>query len=139
MQTNFDEFLGVKKKKMLTDLAVVTRPVAPSNPCTPSPCGNNAICTERNGAGACKCMEEYYGDPYVGCRPECVFNDDCPHNRACVSNKCRDPCPGVCGLNAECRVTHHNPVCSCLQGYVGDPLKACRLSKQNVRHLSSSP
>ena len=105
----------------------------PSNPCTPSPCGNNAICTERNGAGACKCMEEYYGDPYVGCRPECVFNDDCPHNKACISNKCRDPCPGVCGLNAECRVTHHNPVCSCLQGYVGDPLKACRLAPSKRR------
>jgi len=104
-------------------VAIEYEPVAP---CSPSPCGANAVCRERNGAGACTCLEQYFGDPYVGCRPECVMNEDCPYDRACAGNKCRDPCPGTCGLNADCRVMHHNPVCMCRPGYTGDPLGACR-------------
>ena len=29
-----------------------------------------------------------------------------------MQQKCRDPCPGLCGANAECRVTNHNPICN---------------------------
>lgn len=94
-------------------------------PCHPSPCGSNAICTERNGAGACACLPDYIGDPYSGCRPECVTNNDCPSHRACLNNKCKDPCPGVYGPNAECRVLNHSPQCNCLIGFTGNPLSAC--------------
>lgn len=97
----------------------------PINPCNPSPCGVNAICKERNGVGSCTCLHEYYGDPYNECRPECTLNSDCAKNRACVNNKCRDPCPGVCGINAECSVINHSPTCSCLDGYIGNALTAC--------------
>jgi hypothetical protein len=38
-----------------------------------------------------------------------------------------DPCPGTCGLNAECRVVNHAPSCSCLPGYTGNPLNSCNL------------
>lgn len=99
----------------------------PHYPCNPSPCGANAVCKERNGAGSCICLPEYIGDPYTGCRPECVLNTDCTRDRACVNNKCRDPCPGICGLNAECRVVNHAPSCACLPGYTGNPLSACQL------------
>ena len=85
------------------------------------------MCKERNGAGSCTCLPEYTGDPYTGCRPECVMNTDCPRDRACVNNKCVDPCPGTCGLNAECRVVNHAPTCSCLPGYSGNALQACHL------------
>lgn len=61
--------------------------------------GPNSECIQRNGAGSCKCIQDYIGDPYVGCRPECVLSSDCPTHRACIKNKCVDPCPGVCGLN----------------------------------------
>lgn len=75
------------------------------NPCSPSPCGANAVCKERNGAGSCLCLPEYFGDPYTGCRPECVQNSECDRSKACINNKCKDPCPGVCGINAsKCRV-----------------------------------
>ena len=100
---------------------------APLNPCNPSPCGANAVCKERNGAGSCTCLPEYTGDPYAGCRPECVLNTDCDRAKACVRNKCVDPCPGTCGLNAECRVVNHAPSCSCLPGYTGNPLSSCHL------------
>ena len=99
----------------------------PVDPCIPSPCGANAVCKTRNGAGSCICLPEYYGDPYTGCRPECVTNSDCDRSKACLNNKCRDPCPGTCGLNAECRVVNHSPSCSCLPGYIGDPITACHL------------
>lgn len=98
----------------------------PRDPCTPSPCGPNALCRNRHGAGSCVCAPGYFGDPWAGCRPECVLNSDCPWDRACINNKCRDPCPGACGLNAECRVSHHTPVCFCLQGHTGNPLASCR-------------
>ena len=97
------------------------------NPCLPSPCGSNAVCSERNKAAACQCIPEYFGDPYVACRPECVVNSDCPSNKACQRNKCIDPCPGTCGINAECNVRNHIAMCVCLPGYIGDPFVSCKL------------
>lgn len=94
-------------------------------PCMPSPCGSNAVCREQNGAGACQCLPEYFGNPYEGCRPECVGNSDCPSNRACVQNKCTDPCPGTCGQNADCQVVNHVPSCTCRIGFTGDPYRYC--------------
>lgn len=116
----------------------ITAVEAPRDPCNPSPCGTNAICKEHNGAGACLCLPEYSGDPYTGCRPECVLNTDCSKARACVRNKCVDPCPGACGLNAECRVVNHGPSCSCLPGYMGNPLSTCSLPPAARKLLSLS-
>ena len=104
-------------------------------PCNPSPCGANAVCKERNGAGSCVCLPEYFGDPYTGCRPECVINSDCDRSKACVNNKCKDPCPGTCGINAECHVVNHAPSCSCLPGYIGDPNSACHRPPQSKNIL----
>lgn len=95
------------------------------NPCQPSPCGTNAICKEQNGAGSCTCLPEYIGNPYDGCRPECVLNSDCPSNKACIKNKCDNPCAGTCGQNADCQVINHLPSCSCRPGYTGDPFRYC--------------
>lgn len=97
----------------------------PRNPCNPSPCGANSVCKEYNGAGSCSCLQDYFGDPYVGCRPECIMNNDCPRDKACLGQKCRDPCPGSCGINAECQVINHNPSCSCVPGYTGNALRVC--------------
>lgn len=108
----------------------------PSMPCNPSPCGANAICKERNGAGSCACVSEFYGDPYTGCRPECVMNTDCPRSLSCINNKCKDPCPGTCGINAECRVVNHSPTCTCFNGYIGNALSACSLPSKNYFFIS---
>lgn len=99
----------------------------PASPCIPSPCGVNAECREQNGAGACVCSADYIGNPYEGCRPECVLNSDCPSNKACLKNKCQDPCPGTCGQNADCQVINHLPSCTCRPGYTGDPFNYCNL------------
>lgn len=102
-------------------IAIVERPT----PCSPSPCGANAVCKEHNSAGSCACLPDYVGNPYEGCRPECILNSDCSSDRACIRNKCQDPCPGTCGQNAACQVTNHLPSCTCFDGYSGDPFRLC--------------
>lgn len=95
-------------------------------PCKPSPCGSNSVCTERNGAGSCACLPNYVGDPYTGCRPECIQNSDCPFDKSCLNTKCVNPCAGSCAPIAECRVQHHQPVCSCPTGYIGNAIVRCQ-------------
>lgn len=102
------------------------------DPCNPSPCGLNALC--RDG-GSCTCPPDYQGDPYRSCRPECVQNSDCPLNRACSNNRCIDPCPGTCGLNAECTVTNHISVCSCMNDYEGNPFEVCRPKRESTLYI----
>lgn len=100
---------------------------APKSPCQPSPCGSNAQCTEFNGQPRCTCIPPYIGNPYAGgCRPECVINSDCASHLACVNQHCRDPCQGLCGVNAECDVVNHVPSCSCSRGFKGDAFSSCR-------------
>ena len=70
-------------------------------------------CPNRNRAGACQCIPEYLGDPYVACQPEYTINADCPSSLACQNLHCVDPCPVVCGVNAKCRVVKYNPTCTC--------------------------
>lgn len=105
----------------------ILQPVSYINPCIPSPCGPNAICKEQNNAGSCTCLPNYIGNPYEGCRPECTLNTDCPSNLACIRNKCLDPCPGTCAVNAECQIVNHLPSCTCLPGHTGDPFVYCKI------------
>ena len=105
------------------------------DPCNPSPCGSNAVCTQRNRAGSCRCIPEYFGDPYVACRPECTINPECPSNKACRNQKCIDPCPGLCGVNAECRVINHLGTCTCRHGYRGEPFTSCQRPPQSKQTL----
>ena len=118
---------------------ITTRPPRPTqrpDPCNPSPCGQNALCTDRNGGASCTCIQDYFGDPYVACRPECTINADCPSNKACQNLHCVDPCPGLCGINAQCKVINHIPTCTCNENYIGDPFTSCRLKP--IRKYSNS-
>lgn len=90
--------------------------------CNPSPCGLNTKCDK----GVCSCFPEFQGDPYIECRPECMLSSECPRDRACLKNKCIDPCPGTCGENAICNVINHIPMCRCQDKYEGNAFVACR-------------
>lgn len=113
------------------------------NPCDPSPCGPNAMCREQNYVGVCQCIDQYQGNPYDGCRPECVLSSDCPTTRACVRNRCEDPCAGTCGSHAACQVVNHLPACTCEYGYTGDSYRYCALiqheRESNESFASSLP
>lgn len=96
----------------------------PIDPCHPSPCGPYSKCRTFNGHAVCTCLDICIGSP-PNCRLECIVSSDCRPNKACINNKCQDPCPGTCGVNAQCQVVNHNPVCSCGSDYTGDPFVRC--------------
>lgn len=99
------------------------------NPCVPSPCGPYAECRDIGGAPSCSCLKSYIGSP-PNCRPECTINSDCASNQACINEKCRDPCPGSCGLSAICNVINHTPACTCPEEFTGDPFNNCYLKRK---------
>lgn len=107
----------------LTVIAAVSD--EPKNPCLPSPCGPFSECRNSNGVPSCSCQLNYIGAP-PACRPECTINSDCPSNAACINQKCKDPCPGSCGLNARCIMQNHTPICTCFENYAGDAFTECR-------------
>lgn len=112
---------------------VVEKPRDPINPCLPSPCGPNSECKIRGDSPACSCLNNYIGTP-PNCRPECTINPECPNTKACMNQKCVDPCPGSCGVNARCHVINHTPSCSCDSGFTGDPFQGC-VRVQGMCHL----
>ena len=108
--------------------SLLVEPITPEDktrPCESHPCGINAQCADKNGVADCSCPDNYVGNPNVGCRPECVLNSDCGQEKSCAQNRCVDPCASSCASNSECRVVNHNPICSCIQGYSGDPYSSC--------------
>lgn len=105
-------------------------------PCEPSPCGPYSNCREVNGHAVCSCQPSYIGTP-PSCRPECMISADCPLDKACIKQKCQDPCPGTCGINARCQVVNHNPICSCTAGFTGDPFVRCIQEESKLHYLST--
>ena len=104
----------------------ITGCVEEPDPCNPDPCGAGAQCTPRGRQAECRCPSGFKGDPYVFCkRGDCEYDNECPANLACFDFNCRDPCIGTCGQNANCEVRNHRPICSCPEGFKGDPLRAC--------------
>lgn len=105
----------------------IAKPIQdPIDPCVPSPCGPYSNCRVIDTRPVCSCQANYYGAPPY-CRPECTINSECAMDRACINQKCVDPCPGSCGYNARCRVINHSPICTCNPGYTGNPFEHCSL------------
>lgn len=94
------------------------------DPCLPSPCGPNSQCRNMNGQPSCSCLSSYKGSP-PNCRPECTINAECPTHLVCLNEKCTDPCSGLCGYLAQCSIVNHIPICSCPDGFTGDPFTIC--------------
>lgn len=115
--------------------SILAIPTTYVNPCQPSPCGPNSQCREINDQAVCSCLPKYLGSP-PGCRPECVLSSECHQTKACDNQKCIDPCPGVCGTNSICRVNNHSPICSCKNGYIGDPFTRCNPIPRKWKYLT---
>jgi len=60
---------------------------------------------------------------------ECESNADCPDYTACENRQCINPCSikDTCAPRATCKVVWHEPVCTCPDGYVGNPQISCEL------------
>lgn len=101
-------------------------------PCNPSPCGPNSQCREINNHAVCSCISNYIGSPPL-CRPECTTNSDCNQNEACSNQKCKDPCPGICGIGAKCQVVNHNPICNCPSGFTGNAFVHCHPIRKSFK------
>lgn len=54
------------------------------------------------------------------------MNTDCPQNKACVKNKCMDPCTDTCGVGANCNIYNHIPMCTCPVGFTGNAFIECK-------------
>ncbi|KAI4455120.1 endoglin-related [Holotrichia oblita] len=92
-----------------------------------SACAYYAKCAIVSGIATCACQKGYEGDPLTYCkRLECVDNSECSSHLVCKQGRCIDPCDGMCGVNAQCQVHLHIPVCSCPAGYTGRPTEYCR-------------
>lgn len=108
----------------------LAKPERPLNPCISSPCGPYSECRPINDHAVCSCQKGYVGSP-PACKPECMVSSECSQDKACIKQKCSDPCPGTCGLNARCQVVSHNPICSCASGYSGDPFVRCIIERKH--------
>ena len=63
----------------------------------------------------------------------CESNQECPDYNACQNRKCINPCAedDPCAPSANCKVIGHQPVCTCPDGYIGDPRTECKLRKHD--------
>lgn len=128
---------------------------------SPTACGNEALCSAINHQPFCSCLPKHTGNPKIECKlMECIVDVDCGLNQicqgykcqqgcrsdsncrsdqSCISLNCIDPClfADVCGENALCHTKSHQPYCSCLPNYEGNPTIRCLLSAQNETFCSS--
>merc|ERR1711993_17854 len=111
----------------------------------PNPCGSGAQCqpgNDRSGSDrpVCTCPSGYRGDPLVSCtRGECENDSECRSDQACFNFACKDSCQDACGVSAQCKALNHGAICSCPNGYVGDPLTACRAARNPSSSFQQRP
>ena len=57
----------------------------------------------------------------------CQSDDECPLDKACHNTLCVDPCN--CGINCNCDVINHKPLCYAPAGFSGNPEVECQKCK----------
>ena len=95
--------------------------------CASMICGLFSECRIVNGEAKCFCQSNYIGTP-PNCKQECITNIDCPAEKACIQQRCRNACRNKCGRNARCRVDSgvlRTPICTCRNGFEGNPNIDC--------------
>lgn len=111
----------------ISAIVIVVPDNTTAQPCSPNPCDPNAPCdTYGNQFATCGLCNGPDALNNPACRPECMLSSDCPFDKACFRHRCEDPCPGSCGVNAECSVYQHDPICRCTNGFIGNPYEHCK-------------
>lgn len=112
----------------------------PKLSCGEKICGENTDCSQRGKVFKCVCKKDFYGDALIGCHPECRINSDCPFDKACMRNKCVNPCnENICGLRATCEVRNHRGVCSCRPGLTGNAYLECSEISRDTPIVAENP
>ena len=107
------------------------------DPCASDPCGKDQLCSIIDSSPLrtiiCQCPSDSFLDQNSRCIQAvvtdqslvagCTTDDMCPSNQACRNGLCENPCD--CGPNADCRIVQHRPVCTCREGFTGDPSAIC--------------
>ena len=63
----------------------------------------------------------------VVAQSECRVNQDCQNSQLCHQGSCQNACRfTTCGQNAFCASSRHEGHCKCFDGFLGNPLRACR-------------
>jgi hypothetical protein len=107
-----------------------------------SSCGEKATCYGANHRAICQCPPGLIGNPRISCiLVGCRSNTECPGNRACINNKCEDPCASTnpCDTPAECKVFNHAVECACPPGAVSDGKMGCMTVDEKCRKDSDCP
>lgn len=80
----------------------------------------------------CMCPPDTIGDisgrcvPIVHEQPGCKLDSECNDKDKCVRGGCIEACRiDRCGVNAICNSVHHQAVCTCAPGYIGNPHIEC--------------
>ena len=92
-------------------------------------CSADATCKVIDHVPTCSCPPGWRGDGrQSGCvKLQCLENIDCSASQSCVNGNCVDVCSlsGACGSNSDCKTLNHIPLCSCQNGFSGDPRIGC--------------
>ena len=58
----------------------------------------------------------------------CESNEECPDYAACQNKKCINPCAlgDPCAPLASCKVSRHETICTCPDGFIGSPETECQ-------------
>jgi len=87
----------------------------------------DAECTVRNHTTTCQCPQGFVGDPFTSCGP---LKDDQVSGGSTIEKPKIDYCnPTPCGANTTCRVENIKAVCSCLEGFIGNPIEVTNKKK----------
>lgn len=111
-----------------------------------NPCTHTDICTPDQQCKVlntlplrtiiCQCPPDTIVDSNGRCRsvvhlqPQCTLDTDCLETDKCVRGGCILACRfDRCGVNALCNSINHQAVCTCAEGYVGNPHVECTNGK----------
>lgn len=113
------------------------------NPCNIKSCGHGAECIVQAHRAHCICPMGTQGSPMISCvSVVCQYNEDCADHEACdrLNRRCRPVCEqDTCAEHATCLAQAHQPTCTCLSGFQGNPYIECiGKSCRNINYYVST-
>lgn len=133
-----DPYTSCRRSECLDNVDCASDKICQHNrcisPCSTS-CGVDADCSVRNHITVCTCPSGFTGDPFVSCVRSSAGSS---LTRAAGSFGTDFCSPTPCGTNTNCRVENGRAVCSCRDGYFGNPIDGCKHECESDFECSSN-